>query len=51
MIETLLVWRRGHFSSALNALKKTLVAPEEASHLSAGDATADVDAAARVDLA
>lgn len=28
-IDTLLVWRRGHFSSALNALKKTLLAGEE----------------------
>ncbi|ASL45216.1 HTH-type transcriptional regulator GltR [Burkholderia sp. AD24] len=27
-IETLLVWRRGHFSSALNALKKTLTAKD-----------------------
>ncbi|WGS48822.1 LysR substrate-binding domain-containing protein [Paraburkholderia sp. D15] len=28
-IDTLLVWRRGHFSSALNALKKTLTATDE----------------------
>lgn len=27
-IETLLVWRRGHFSSALNALKKTLTSKD-----------------------
>jgi DNA-binding transcriptional LysR family regulator len=29
-IETLLVWRRGHFSSALNALRHTLVSGEAA---------------------
>ncbi|SIT44789.1 Transcriptional regulator [Paraburkholderia ribeironis] len=29
MIETMLIWRRGHFSSALNALRRTLMAPEE----------------------
>ncbi|WP_144108642.1 LysR family transcriptional regulator [Paraburkholderia sp. BCC1886] len=29
-IETLLVWRRGHFSSALNALKQSLLAGSEA---------------------
>jgi DNA-binding transcriptional LysR family regulator len=27
-IETLLVWRRGHFSPALNALRRTLMAPD-----------------------
>ncbi|MBC8747796.1 MULTISPECIES: LysR family transcriptional regulator [Paraburkholderia] len=41
MIDTLLVWRRGHFSSALNALRRTLMASPEA--------TADADAAASVD--
>jgi DNA-binding transcriptional LysR family regulator len=30
VIETLLVWRRGHFSSALNALRQTLVSGEDA---------------------
>jgi DNA-binding transcriptional LysR family regulator len=29
-IETLLIWRRGHFSSALNALRQTLVSEEAA---------------------
>ena len=44
VIETLLVWRRGHFSSALNALKQTLVAQE-----SAGVVTAEVVAGAGSD--
>jgi DNA-binding transcriptional LysR family regulator len=30
VIETLLVWRRGHFSSALNALKQALVMRQDA---------------------
>ncbi|PQV52943.1 LysR family transcriptional regulator [Paraburkholderia sp. BL21I4N1] len=38
-IETLLVWRRGHFSSALNALKKTLTAKD-------GEVESAADAAA-----
>jgi DNA-binding transcriptional LysR family regulator len=38
-IETLLVWRRGHFSSALNALKQALVTWESAAN-SAESATA-----------
>jgi hypothetical protein len=29
MIDTLLVWRRGHFSSALNALRRALVASQD----------------------
>jgi DNA-binding transcriptional LysR family regulator len=46
MIETLLVWRRGHFSSALNALKRTLLTPEEAADSPATTVSAmDVDAA------
>jgi hypothetical protein len=46
MIDTLLVWRRGHFSSALNALKRTLLTPEEAVDLPATAVSAmDVDVA------
>jgi DNA-binding transcriptional LysR family regulator len=41
IIDTLLVWRRGHFSSALNALRCALVASQEG--------TAEADAAASVD--
>jgi DNA-binding transcriptional LysR family regulator len=29
MIDTLLLWRRGHFSSALNALRRALVASQD----------------------
>ncbi|WP_233802432.1 LysR family transcriptional regulator [Paraburkholderia sp. HP33-1] len=29
MLDTLLIWRRGHFSSALNALRRTLVASRD----------------------
>ncbi|NYH13197.1 LysR family transcriptional regulator [Paraburkholderia bryophila] len=42
-IKTLLVWRRGHFSSALNALKKTLTAKDgevESTAVAAASATA-----------
>jgi DNA-binding transcriptional LysR family regulator len=42
-IETLLVWRRGHFSSALNALRRTLVPAED------GGVAAPVDAATGMD--
>jgi DNA-binding transcriptional LysR family regulator len=46
LIETLLVWRRGHFSSALNALRRTLMAPEDAVDWPAKAVTAaDVDIA------
>ena len=46
MIETLLVWRRGHFSSALNALRRTLLAPENQGDLPpTAVAAADVGAA------
>jgi DNA-binding transcriptional LysR family regulator len=38
MIETLLVWRRGHFSSALNALRRTLVTAEEGETVAMADA-------------
>ncbi|MFP4891944.1 LysR family transcriptional regulator [Paraburkholderia sp. EG304] len=41
IIDTLLLWRRGQFSSALNALRRALVASQEG--------TADADAAAPVD--
>ncbi len=44
MIETLLVWRRGHFSSALNALRQTLVSGEDAVALPAAALAGDVDA-------
>ncbi|CAB3748908.1 LysR family transcriptional regulator [Paraburkholderia solisilvae] len=43
-IETLLVWRRGHFSSALNALREMLL---EQSNLAPVGAAAQADLAAR----
>jgi DNA-binding transcriptional LysR family regulator len=39
-IETLLVWRRGHFSSALNALRQTLMIGEDATETPAEVTTA-----------
>lgn len=48
MIETLLVWRRGHFSSALNALRRTLTAPEEMVGLPATAAAAATASAVNV---
>ncbi|MBW8837374.1 MAG: LysR family transcriptional regulator, partial [Burkholderia sp.] len=53
-IETLLVWRRGHFSSALNALKQTLLGQEnvrglgEAGRVDVADVAGDAEAHARV---
>jgi DNA-binding transcriptional LysR family regulator len=42
-IETLLVWRRGHFSSALNALRRTLVPAEDGSVAAPADAATGMD--------
>lgn len=44
VIETLLVWRRGHFSPALNALKQTLLARDDAVESPAVTAVTAVDA-------
>ncbi|WP_230412886.1 LysR family transcriptional regulator [Paraburkholderia antibiotica] len=43
MVDTLLVWRRGHFSSALNALRRTLVGAQE--DAAGAEATTAADAA------
>ena len=42
MIETLLVWRRGHFSSALNALRRTLLEAQQEAAEAAEAAQADL---------
>ena len=54
-IETLLVWRRGHFSSALNALKQTLTGQRslrsfEETEAGASDAHLDAHADARTPM-
>ena len=49
MIDTLLVWRRGHFSSALNALRRTLVEAQQEAVDGAPGALARMEAAPEVD--
>ncbi|MFL9965456.1 LysR family transcriptional regulator [Paraburkholderia sediminicola] len=46
MIETLLVWRRGHFSSALNALRRTLVTADEGDTVAIANPTRETEDAA-----
>ena len=50
MIETLLVWRRGHFSSALNALRRTLVTAEEGETVAMADAMGGTENAAAANM-